>query len=248
VLKNKSKYLFFFVSISISILSLYVESAHTEDGRLYDENKGLHLSSESIDSLGIKLGKVTQKILSTASIPAIAQVFRSANEESTSNKVYLNGYAYASSFLDRQLLEKIKVGDIAYIENPFVQNIEEKATVIQVNPDLIKPLYNTEVIIKIEQSAKNQLSIGSSVKTRFIIDSQSTVITIPQSALLKTAGGYFAYVKDECYFVRKPIVLGIKEANWLEVKEGLSLDEEIVIRGTDQLWITELEVKESSDS
>lgn len=68
----------------------------------------------------------------------------------------------------------------------------------------------------------------------------TAVIAVPRSALLRSASGTFVYVVNGDAFFRTPVETGAESADYLEIVEGLYLGDEVVVQPVEQLWLTEL--------
>jgi len=64
---------------------------------------------------------------------------------------------------------------------------------------------------------------------------------IPASALLRTIKGDFVFVANGDWFLRTPVTLGVRDGDWIEVRDGLYEGDRVVVRGVRALWLAELQ-------
>jgi multidrug efflux pump subunit AcrA (membrane-fusion protein) len=87
---------------------------------------------------------------------------------------------------------------------------------------VIFELANTDRRLRIGQFAKAQIATGAPIRA----------IAIPESAIVDEAGKAVAYVQIEGEsFERRPLALGTRSQGWVEVKEGVTAGDHVVIRG-----------------
>jgi HlyD family secretion protein len=71
------------------------------------------------------------------------------------------------------------------------------------------------------------------VSARVLIDEKADVLKVARGPFLETQGGRFAYVMDDGDAVRRPITVGATAVGAIEILDGLSEGERVVISGTD---------------
>jgi multidrug efflux pump subunit AcrA (membrane-fusion protein) len=67
-----------------------------------------------------------------------------------------------------------------------------------------------------------------------------TVLTVPRSALLDSAGGIFVYVVNGEFYLRTPVKVGARSADFVEITEGLYAGDSVVVTPVEQLRLIEL--------
>lgn len=67
------------------------------------------------------------------------------------------------------------------------------------------------------------------------------VAAIPAGALLRTVKGDFVFVANGEWYLRTPISVGAREGEWLEAREGLYEGDRVVVQGTRDLWLAEIQ-------
>ncbi len=67
-----------------------------------------------------------------------------------------------------------------------------------------------------------------------------TVLTVPRSALLDSAAGLFVYVVNGEFYLRTPVKVGARSADFIEITDGLYAGDSVVATPVEQLWLAEL--------
>lgn len=67
-----------------------------------------------------------------------------------------------------------------------------------------------------------------------------TVLTVPRSALLDSAAGLFVYVVNGEFYLRTPVKVGARSADFIEITDGLYAGDSVVASPVEQLWLAEL--------
>jgi len=73
------------------------------------------------------------------------------------------------------------------------------------------------------------------------IGEAKAVPAVPAAALLRTVKGDFVYVSNGGWMLRTPVKIGASDGSWFEVLDGLYEGDSIVTRGTQALWMAELQ-------
>lgn len=66
-------------------------------------------------------------------------------------------------------------------------------------------------------------------------------LTIPSSSLLRTIRGEFVYVRNGNHYLRTPVQTQSLDTQTLLVKDGLYEGDQVVISGSPNLWLIELQ-------
>lgn len=65
-------------------------------------------------------------------------------------------------------------------------------------------------------------------------------LTVPRSALLDSAAGLFVYVVNGDSYLRTPVKVGARSADFIEITDGLYAGDSVVATPVEQLWLAEL--------
>lgn len=211
-----------------------------ESGASFAEGKGLKLTPETVEAMGLKTAEVAEHSFERQ-ITTTAQVYRTARETVRSASFERPGYAYASAFLDPSqatfLQERQKVEVILHQSKFDAQLAKIDRAMEAFNKQI-------ELLIEIKDSGNN-LAQGTFIQAVLRGQSKKTV-AIPHSAILKTATGTFVYVVNGDYLFRTPVEIGMEGENLMEIKEGLYEGDVIVEEPVQKLWLIELRFTKGS--
>ena len=76
------------------------------------------------------------------------------------------------------------------------------------------------------------LKQGQRVSLRLIFETKTQVLKVPRGPFVESGGGRFAYVLDRGVARKRPIAIGITSVSEVEIVEGLSEGDKIVISDT----------------
>lgn len=204
----------------------------------FEPEKGILLSAESLNSLGIQTTVVEKRSLSTM-FSVSAQVYRGADEKTSMNGTYQKGCAYASASIPLSSTLLVNPGMEVKIHKADQPEVEKTAHILRMDDSLQSATQSNELLLQIPDP-KQDLPIGTFLTAIFTSSESQSVTAIPQSALLKTSEGNFVYVKIDQHFLRTAVQLGSANADFIEVKEGVSLGATVATSGVESLWLFEL--------
>ncbi|MDF9832054.1 hypothetical protein M2103_000262 [Ereboglobus sp. PH5-5] len=93
------------------------------------------------------------------------------------------------------------------------------------------------------QTAKSAASPGTDIGDSLaipLIGPPEQKLTIPNTAVLRTIEGTFAYLYHDGHYRRTPVVLGMTDGAHTEIISGLAPDAPVAATAVEQLWLTEL--------
>jgi HlyD family secretion protein len=70
---------------------------------------------------------------------------------------------------------------------------------------------------------------GMTAECEILVDHLQDVLTIPVAAVVEQRGGYYAWTKTPTGYDRRPLVLGATNDQFVEVKDGLVENEEVIL-------------------
>jgi hypothetical protein len=74
------------------------------------------------------------------------------------------------------------------------------------------------------------------------------VVTVPKSAVMRTAEGEFVYVANEDYFARTAVRTAARNEETVEIVDGLFAGDQVVCKQVTPLWMTELQTIRAGQS
>lgn len=83
---------------------------------------------------------------------------------------------------------------------------------------------------------------GTRMTAIFHTPETEAVPTVPRSALLRTAEGWFVYAVNEKFFLRTAVKVGAMNDEFAEVTDGLYAGDQIVTSPVNTLWMAELQI------
>ncbi len=97
---------------------------------------------------------------------------------------------------------------------------------------IIDPQSRTLSVIYDVPNPSRGLAIGESVFVRLVVNRKMRAVTVPESAIVDDGGRPVVFIQNEGEsFSRRPVKIGIKESDKVQVTEGLKAGERVVTRG-----------------
>ena len=109
------------------------------------------------------------------------------------------------------------------------------AGILTVRRDLVGTLGQVEIVLAVPGAP----AVGTTVALRLAGPPRPN-LTVPASALLRTATGTFVYVVNGDHLLRTPVQPGSSDGAVLEILDGLYAGDVVATAAVEQLWLTEL--------
>ena len=181
-------------------------------GVVFKAGRGLQLSPESIKALGLTTVEAADRPLTTV-VHIGAQVF------STKPQVL------ATASMSKEAAERLE-------KQTFTG-----AKIVRIDGTGISATKLVEVVFEVDRTPAPQ--VGDFV-TLALAGEPVTALAVPRSAILDGAKGIFVYVANGDFFLRAPVKLGARSADYVEITDGLYSGDMVVVSPVDQLWLAEL--------
>ena len=97
----------------------------------------------------------------------------------------------------------------------------------------------TELVIGLTNAA-DRLHPGEFASASIVFPARKSVLSIPTSALLRTASGTFVYLALGEWYLRAPVKTGADTGDFVEIVEGLREGDRMVLKPVETLWLIEL--------
>lgn len=125
-------------------------------------------------------------------------------------------------------LERIAVGQTATIE---IAGREYAGTVTKINHVATQSLSGvTQLSAEIHIDNPDEfIYLGLDAKAKVLTAQASDVYVLPISAIYADKEGDFVYVEEDGFAVRKNIVAGISSSEYIEIKEGLTTSDKVIV-------------------
>lgn len=187
---------------------------HDEDGGevAFSEGRGLTLSTAVKAAMELEMAAAEVRPLAD-NIRLMAQVFATAPQ------------VLASAMAPADHADH-------YEEHAFTN-----AKLVRIDRSAMGTSQLVELIIEIGRSPAPAL--GGFIELEFAAK-PSEVLTVPASALLDAATGFFVYVENGEYLLRTPVKVGARSPDFVGIAEGLYEGDVVVASPVEQLWLTEL--------
>ncbi|MBR1931442.1 MAG: efflux RND transporter periplasmic adaptor subunit [Lachnospiraceae bacterium] len=125
-------------------------------------------------------------------------------------------------------IEKLSVGqkvDITISGRSYEGEVSKINRMAQANQSGT-PMVGAEVHI---QNPDDNIILGLDAKLYIYTNHAEDILMVPVEAVNADRDGDFLYVVEDGVIVRKPIICGISSDNYVEIKEGITEEDEIVI-------------------
>ena len=200
-----------------------------EAGVTFKTGQGLHVPPETAQFVGLRVEDVTErKVAST--LDFTAQVYRAADETRAA--------ALASGVVRPSEATALRAGLAVTARTTDGHSFTTRVTEINASADQTNG--GVEVLLAVNDE-KAQLPHGSFLSVSVTTGSDKAVVSVPRSALLRTAEGNFVYTVSGERFVRAAVKLGVVNHEFAEVTDGLYAGDQIVVQPVMTLWMAELQ-------
>jgi RND family efflux transporter MFP subunit len=119
----------------------------------------------------------------------------------------------------------------AEIETPGLNSTLAAGRLVS-KSSFIDPQSRTLSVIYAVPNPARRLAVGQSVFVRLFLSARTKAVTVPESAIVDDGGRPVVFIQHEGEsFSRRPVTLGIRESDLVQVTEGLKPGERVVTRG-----------------
>lgn len=105
------------------------------------------------------------------------------------------------------------------------------ATLVSVSPEIIDNQVTGRLSFPEEPPAG--LRQNQRLTTRILLEARKDVLTVPRGQFLESGGGRIAYVVEDDVAIRRPVEIGARSLNTVEILSGLEAGDRIVISSTE---------------
>jgi multidrug efflux pump subunit AcrA (membrane-fusion protein) len=145
----------------------------------------------------------------------------------------------ASGWLSEEKAKRLQTGQEVELRAAGAgAGVTEKGIVKRVDKAVFATLWDFEVVVETEAPFHS----GTRLQATFHAPAGDAVTTVPRSALLKTAEGWFVYAVNESFYLRTPVKVGAMNEEFAEITDGLYTGDEIVVSPVKDLWMAELQI------
>jgi hypothetical protein len=191
----------------------------------YKEGKGLSLSQETRQCIGLEITEVSERKLA-GRVTSEVQVYQIA-----SNSVYATG------LISREEAKLLRPGQSASFATKNGKSSEGK--LIRVDEQGQSASGQAELIVEIP-GTEREYPRGTFLGATFSAAKEETATVIPRSALLRAAEGDFVYVVNGDHLTRTAVKAGVESGDFVEITDGLYSGDKVAVKPVQTLWLTEL--------
>jgi len=204
------------------------DSASSEAVPLFQAKKGIRLPDEMKKVLGVEIAEVSERPMQRQ-VRKMARVYREARAGAP---------AAAIATLTQEEARELKPGaEVRLSGGGDERQLAGKLT--RLDPQSYAGLDQVEALLELTGEPL-QLTVGTVVSVVFVVGEPTSVIAVPQAALLTAADGTFVYALNGEHFTRTKISTGAANEGFTEAKDGLYPGDVLVVKGVESLWLIEL--------
>ncbi len=212
------------------------EHGHEEapSGASFQPGKGVLLTDETREILGVEIAEVTREKLPQV-VRFNVQIFGEAHRFAYLGMEHPDCEFHGSGYLPPD--KAARVEPKMPVRLLTSANETEDGFVVAVQKTLVYG--EAEVVIGVTK-ARGQLKDGEFVTAVITWPRDEQVTVIPGSALLRTSEGTFVYAVNGDAYYRTAVKVGGEADGKVEIAEGLSPGDQVVIKPVQTLWLIEL--------
>ena len=124
----------------------------------------------------------------------------------------------------------ISVGKQVRLQAPVAQERVATGTVTSINPQINPRSRAIDVIVEFDNPG--DWLPGASVDATLIVGHSDKALTLPVLSVVRRAGRDVVFVVEGDQARQRPVRLGWREDNWVEVLEGVSAQDQVVTEGS----------------
>ena len=203
-------------------------------GASFKAGKGVILTDETRQSLGVETMDVTERKLSLE-IRFPAQVFGEEHKPTAAEMHHAECTAKAAGLMAQEKASQVRPGQPAQLANKAGESFG--GVILGINKALA--IGDVEVVVGVTNSGE-RLKPGDFLSVRVSISREQAVMAVPKSAVLRTAEGTFVYTQNGDAHFRTAIKTGAEAEGFVEVTDGLLSGDVVVTKPVEKLWLIEL--------
>jgi hypothetical protein len=211
------------------------ETDPKEQSVSYEVGKGLILKPETAEAIGLKFASVSEESLSSRA-ELEAQVYLAAGDAMPAHNLNQRS-AYASAVIPEDQAKQLNVGDRVTLTKG---KDELSGRLTKISSSSGGGEHQTSLTLEIADP-KSLLHVGEFIHVAVIGSlAKKRTLSIPKAALLETIAGSFVFVKREGHLLRIPVVTGTVAGDSVEITEGLTVGDKVVLAPVELIYLTEL--------
>lgn len=210
---------------------------HAQEGATFAEGKGLSIPKETAAFIGLRVADIEENQVN-GSFKFTATVYRTSSGAQLASTTKVSArVSWASGFVHSAQGTKLTKGQKV---TALFGDARMAANVAEINTPFGTNANQIELLVAIEDESR-KLNVGDSLSILVESSEEHSSVTIPKTALLRTAEGTFAYTVSGEHYVRTPIKIGVAAGDKIEVTDGLYTGDQVVVAPVMSLWMAELQ-------
>jgi hypothetical protein len=212
------------------------DTGHEESpsGASFKAGRGITLTEETRKILGVEIADVAEEKLPQR-VRLNVQIFGETHRFPSLDRDHTGCDVHGSGLLSEDKAAIVKSGQQLKLLTASGETLDGLVVRAQKTP----ALGETEVVIGVT-SAGAKLQEGEFVAAEILVPRDKAVLTVPASALLRTAEGTFVYAVNGPAYYRTAIQPGGEADGKIEIAEGLFTGDQVVTEPVETLWLIEL--------
>ena len=142
---------------------------------------------------------------------------------------------YAVFQVPERYAERLRLGQLVSFQVAALPGKNFSGEVVFVNPVVELPSRTITIKARVPNSER-QLQAGMFIEARLATDIRPRAVIVPEDAILPLQGQTFVWASNQGKAERRPVVLGVRTAGWVEVLSGVSAGDSVVVGGTMMLF------------
>lgn len=159
--------------------------------------------------------------------------------------VWVEGEAYESALAVIQ--ENFQTGRLVRIRVPAYPDTTFTGKISHISDEMDPDKRTVQFWAEVKNPA-HQLKPGMFAEQTIVLEKAATVLSVPLNAVIEEAGSRFVFVEHGSTYTKREIAAGAADERYIEIKDGLSAGERVVIHGQHQLLRANVKVTEGGHS
>ena len=213
------------------------EQAHEAEapaGASFKAGQGVSLTDETRKILGVEIADVAERKL-PKQLRFTVQVFGEKHHSSVNPQDHSGCDVHGSGVLFTDAAAAVRAGQSVQLRHGT--NATLMGVVLAVQPALTPG--ESEIVVGVS-NATALLKPGEFIVASLSLPGGEAVMTVPQTAVLRTVEGAFVFAGNGTAYSRTPVRTGAEADGFVEITDGLLAGDQVVTNGVTALWLVEL--------
>ncbi len=203
-------------------------------GASFKAGQGVSLVDETRKILGVEITDVTERKL-PKELRFTVQVFGEKHHHLLNAGDHSGCDMQGSGLLPADAAAAVRAGQAVQLRHGT--NAPLMGVVLAVQPALTPG--ESEIVVGVS-NATALLKPGEFIVASLSLPGGEAVMTVPQTAVLRTVEGAFVFAGNGTAYSRTPVRTGAEADGFVEITDGLLAGDQVVTNGVTALWLVEL--------